>query len=192
VLRDWRRRFPDVELDLKEYTSADTMLAALVAGHTDITVGPRPVRTDEHVEVLGREEIVVVAAPGHRLARMDAVALTELKGEPLVHYDPGNGLASWLDELAARRGVTLPVPALRAGGPRSAAQLAAAGMGVAIVPASALAPRPAGTVRSLDPPELRDVIAIVAAPHDDLLRRFARDLRRGGLAGAGGAGPGRT
>ncbi|HSZ40686.1 MAG TPA: LysR family transcriptional regulator, partial [Trebonia sp.] len=33
VLRDWRRRFPDVELDLKEYTSADTMLAALVAGH---------------------------------------------------------------------------------------------------------------------------------------------------------------
>ena len=41
VLRAWRRRFPDVELDLKEYTSADQMLDVLLAGGTDIIVGPR-------------------------------------------------------------------------------------------------------------------------------------------------------
>lgn len=63
VLRSWRRRFPDVELDLTEYTSADTMLKALAGGRADITVGPRPTRTEEHVEVLGREEMVVVASP---------------------------------------------------------------------------------------------------------------------------------
>src|ERR1700753_4340523 len=63
VLRSWRRRFPDVELDLKEYTSADRMLAALAAGQADLTVGPRPTRDDEHAELLGREEILVVAAP---------------------------------------------------------------------------------------------------------------------------------
>jgi len=66
VLRGWRRRFPDVELDLKEYTSADRMLEVLLGGETDIVVGPPPTRTDEHVEVLGREEIVVVASPEHR------------------------------------------------------------------------------------------------------------------------------
>ena len=54
-------------------------------------------------------------------------------------------------------------------------------MGVAIVPFSALTPRPGGTIRSLDPVELREVIAIVAAPHDDLLRRFTADLKRRGL-----------
>jgi DNA-binding transcriptional LysR family regulator len=32
VLRSWRRRFPDVELDLKEYTSADRMLDVLLGG----------------------------------------------------------------------------------------------------------------------------------------------------------------
>jgi DNA-binding transcriptional LysR family regulator len=42
VLRAWRRRFPAVELDLTEYTSADTMLAALLAGGADLAVGPRP------------------------------------------------------------------------------------------------------------------------------------------------------
>jgi DNA-binding transcriptional LysR family regulator len=189
VLRKWRLRFPDVELDLREYTSADRMLDVLLAGGADLTVSPPPTRTDEHVEVLGEEEIVVVAAPEHRFAGMDAVPLAELGGEPLVHYGPDNGNAIWVDHFAARRGVVLPPPTLRTGSPRTAAQLAAAGMGVAIVPFSALTPCPAGTIRSFDPPELRRVLAIVAAPHDALVRRFVGDLKRRGLPAARVAGP---
>jgi DNA-binding transcriptional LysR family regulator len=189
VLRAWRRRFPGVELVLAEYTSADRMLEVLQAGETDITVGPRPTRAEEHAEVLGREEIVVVAAAEHRFAALDAVPLAELAFEPLVHYHPGNGFGAWLDRFAASRGVVLPAPALRTGFPRTAAQLAAAGMGVTVVPVSALdslfrAPLPGATIRSLDPPELREVIVTLAAPHDDLLRRFARDLNRRGLPSA--------
>jgi DNA-binding transcriptional LysR family regulator len=193
VLRSWRRRFPDVELDLKEYTSADTMLEVLSGGETDIAVGPRPTRAGGHTEVLGREEIVVVAAPGHRFARRAAVPLAELSAEPLVHYNPACGFGVSVDELAARRGVALPKPTLRTGSPRTAAQLAAAGLGVALVPASALTPRPDATVRSLDPVEVRDLITIVAAPHDDLLRRFVSGLKRRGLpepgSGAAAAAP---
>src|SRR5580704_6933388 len=37
VLRAWRRGFPSVELDLKEYVSADRMLEVLVGGGADIT-----------------------------------------------------------------------------------------------------------------------------------------------------------
>ena len=181
VLRSWRRRFPGVELDLREYTSADQMLEVLLAGGADIAVGPRPTRTDEHTELLGHEEIVVVASPEHRFAGMDAVPLAELSAEPLVHYDQANGNALWVDRFAAQRGVVLPQPALRTGSPRTAAQLAAAGMGVAIVPFSALTPRPGGTIRSFDPVELRDVVVVVAAPHDDLLRQFVGDLKRRGL-----------
>jgi DNA-binding transcriptional LysR family regulator len=182
VLRSWRRRFPDVELDLKEYTSANQMLDLLLAGAADITVGPPPSRIDgAHAEVLGREEIVIVASAEHRFSKLAAVPLSELTTEAIVHYNPGNGHGVWIDQFAAERGVALPSPTLRTGSPRTAAQLAAAGMGVAIVPFSALTPRPGGTVRSLDPPELREVIVIVAAPHDELLRRFVSDLKRRGL-----------
>ncbi len=184
VLRSWRRRFPQVELDLKEYTSADAMLEVLLSGGTDVVVGPRPTRTEEHVEVLGREEVVVVTSPEHRFAGLDTVPPAELAGEALVHYDPGNGFGVWVDQFAARRGVVLPQPVLRTGSPRTAAQLAAAGMGVTIVPFSAIGVLPGATVRSLDPVELRDVVAIVAAPHDDLLRQFTGDLKRRGLPGS--------
>ena len=184
VLRSWRRRFPDVELDLKEFTSADAMLEVLRGGGADLAVGPRPTRPDEHIEVLGGEEIVVVASDAHRFAQMGGVPLAELTSEPLVHYNPGNGFGVWVDQFAAGRGVALPQPTLRTGSPRTAAQLAAAGMGVAIVPFSALSPRPGGTIRSFDPVELRDVVVVVAAPGDALLRRFVADLKRRGLPDA--------
>ncbi|MGH3170438.1 MAG: LysR family transcriptional regulator [Trebonia sp.] len=184
VLRSWRLRFPDVELDLQEFTSADRMIDVLAAGGADITVAPPPTKTDEYTEVLGQEEIVVVASPEHRFAQMDVVPLKELTDEPLVHYHRDNGNAAWVDQFAAERGVILPQPTLRTGSPRTAAQLAAAGMGVAIVPISALTPRPDGTVRSFDPPETRPVIVAVAAPHDDLVQRFVTDLKRRGLPAA--------
>ena len=168
------------------------MLDILWAGSADVTVGPRPTRTDAHTVVLGREEIVVVASPEHRFSRMEAVPLAELSAELLVHYNPGNGSAVWVDQFALQRDVVLPQPVLRTGSPRTAAHLAAAGMGVAIVPFSALTPQPGGTVRSLDPPEPRDVIVTVAAPHDDLLRRFVGDLKQRGLPQSlGGAGDAR-
>jgi DNA-binding transcriptional LysR family regulator len=80
---------------------------------------------------------------------------------------------------AADHGVVLD-PALRTRSPRTAAQLAAAGMGVRIVPISALAPRPTGVVRRLRPVAKRDVIAVVAAPSDRLVQQFVADIRRRG------------
>ena len=59
------------------------------------------------------------------------------------------GIAVWVDQFATERGVVLPQPVLRTGSPRTAAQLAAAGMGVALVPFSALTPRTGATVRSI-------------------------------------------
>lgn len=181
VLRSWRRRHPGVELDLKEFTSADRMLRVLEAGGVDITVGPRPTATDEHVQVLGQEEMVVVSAPDHRFSRMQRVPVAELGTGPLVHYNTDNGNAIWLDQFAAAHGVALPAPALRTGSPRTAAQLAAAGMGAAVVPFSALGSRANVTIRSFEPAELREVIVIVANPHDQLVHRFVADLRRRGL-----------
>ena len=156
------------------------MVELIDSGRTDIAIGPRPTTTEAHVEVFGQEEVVVVAAAGHRFAQLTVVSLPEIANEPFVHYDPDNGLAVWVDQLAADHGVVLD-PVLRTRSPRTAAQLAAAGMGVTIVPVSALAPRPTGVVRRLRPAVNRDVIAVVAAPSDTLVKQFLADVRRRGL-----------
>jgi DNA-binding transcriptional LysR family regulator len=178
VLRQWRRSA--VALELTEQTSADRMAELISTGAADLAIGPRPSATGEHVEVLGQEDVVVVAPAGHPFADRTEVPFTKLAGEPFVHYTPDNGLSVWVDQLVAQHQVLLN-PVLRTRSPRTAAQLAAAGMGVTIVPVSALPSRPAGLIRPLTPPVSREVVALVAAPSDALAARFVRDLRRRGL-----------
>jgi DNA-binding transcriptional LysR family regulator len=180
VLRRWRRQRPDVRLELREFTSADRMVEHLAGGGADLAVGPEPTRTSEYAEVLGQEEMVVVASGNHPFVERPSVTMAEVAEEPFVHYDPGNGMAVWVDRFAARNQVSV-TPVLRTGSPRTAAQLAGAGMGVAIVPASALSVRPSGVVRRLEPRTHRDILAVVAAPTDLLARRFVADLHRRGL-----------
>jgi DNA-binding transcriptional LysR family regulator len=180
VLRRWRSQRPDVQLELTEFTSSDRMNDYLLAGGTDLVVGPRPTTTDAYVEVLGQEEMVVVAPGDHAFAAQSSVTAEELAGKPFVHYDPENGNAAWVDQFVAGFQVSL-TPVLKTRSPRTAAQLAGAGMGITIVPASALLARPSGVVRRLSPRVHRDVIAIMAAPSDKLVRRFVADLSRRGL-----------
>lgn len=180
VLRQWRKQRPDVELDLSEHTSADRMIGVLESGGADMVVAPRPTSTRAHLEVLGREEMVVVSALEHRFSRRKSIPPAELALEPFVHYKEDNGNAVWIDQFVARHEVVLR-PVLRTRSPRTAAQLAAAGMGVTIAPFSALTPRPGGAVRSLDPVVLREVVIVTASPKDALVRRFVADLHRRGL-----------
>jgi DNA-binding transcriptional LysR family regulator len=175
VLRDWRRRFPQVELAVQEHATAELMLEAARFEETDLSIGPGLAGQDHCVEVLGQEEIVVVASAEHRLAALSAVSRAELADELLVHYGAGG-----LGEPAVGRRHLPGRPMLHTASPQTAAQLAAAGMGVAVVPVSAVAPVAVSgvVIKSLDPPERRDIVVSVAAPHDALLRRFVFDLRR--------------
>lgn len=186
VLRRWHRRWPEVRFDLREFTSSDRMVESLMANETDLVVGPEPTNTGSaaHVEVLGREEMVVVASPDHRFASMDAVPVPELGGEGFVHYRENNGMAAWVDQFVAANKTSLDIT-LRTFSPRTAAQIAGAGLGVAIVPVSALIGRAAtAAARSMEPRVCRDVVAITLVPSDVLIRRFLADLRRRGLPGA--------
>lgn len=181
VLRHWRSRRPEVRLELSEFTSADAMLEALEAGQTDVTFGPRPRRSPSaHIEVFGAQDVVVVAAAGHPFADMSDVPFQALEGQPFVHYCPESGLAGWVDQLVARHAIALN-PVLRTRSPRTAVQLAAAGMGITIAPVSALPPRPCGTIRRLQPITSADVVAILATPSDALVNQFVADVRCRGL-----------
>lgn len=93
------------------------------------------------------------------------------RGAAGVHYHPENGLAGWLDSVAAQHGVVLTV-AMRTRQAATAAQLAAAGVGVAIVPRTAITGRFAGVAVPMDPPVGRDLVCLVAHPADSLARCF--------------------
>lgn len=180
VLRQWRLGRPDVLLELSEFTNIDAMADALATGGTDVAVGPRPTHTAAHIEVIGQQEMVVVAPVGHPFAEMEAVPVKALAEQAFVHYDPHNTMAAWVDQIAAFHKVVL-TPAVRTRSSRTAAHLAAVGIGVSIVPISALAPRPVGVVRRLHPTAKADVIAMVATPSDTLVKAFITDLHHCGM-----------
>ena len=180
VLRYWRSRRPEVQLDLTEFTSADAMADSIEANRADIAIGPRPTTTDAHLEKIGEVEFVIVAPAGHAFTRLPTIPMKALDNQPFVHYDPGNAMAAYVDRLAAQHGVTLD-PVLRTRTSRTAAQLAAAGMGVTIVPVSALTPRLTGVVRRLCPVVKYDIVAVVAAQSDTLVKLFVADVRRRGV-----------
>ncbi|WP_327287835.1 LysR family transcriptional regulator [Streptomyces sp. NBC_01198] len=180
ILRQWHRRWPDVELDLQEFTSSDRMVEHLMENGTDLVVGPEPTSTTAHVQVLGQEEVVIVASADHRFAACESVTVPELATEAFVHYHTDNGMAIWVDQFAAAHRTPLRV-ALRTFSPRTAAQMAGAGLGVTIVPVSALVGRFPAEVRRIEPRVHRDIVALTMTPSDVLVHRFITHLKRRGL-----------
>jgi DNA-binding transcriptional LysR family regulator len=181
VLRKWHRHRPGVLMTLTETTSADALVAALDAGEADVAVGPRPSHWTGPAELVGREEIVVALAVDHPLTTRAAVPMADLAGVPVVHYHPDNGLGAWLDEQAAQRATVLGA-VMRTKQASTAAQLAAAGLGVALVPTTALTRTFAGALRRLKPALHRDVVTFTATPSDSLVRRFSSDVTQRGIA----------
>ncbi|MFG2526172.1 LysR substrate-binding domain-containing protein [Streptomyces sp. NPDC048527] len=89
ILRRWRARRPDVQLDLMEFTSSDKMVEILMGGEADLVVGSEPTGTTAHLEVLGDEEMVVMASAGHRFADQPSVTVGDLIDEPFVSLHTG-------------------------------------------------------------------------------------------------------
>ncbi|MEA5358084.1 LysR family transcriptional regulator [Amycolatopsis sp., V23-08] len=180
VLRAWHRQRPGVLITLVETTSADALVTAVETGEADVATGPRPSRWTGHTEVVGREEVVLALAADHPLATRASVPIAELAGLPVVHYHPDNGLGGWLDGVAAEHGTVLDA-VMRTKQAATAAQLAAAGLGVALVPTTALTRTFAGALRRLKPALHRDVVTFTATPSDSLVRRFCSDVRHRGI-----------
>jgi DNA-binding transcriptional LysR family regulator len=186
TIRKWRLQHPGVDIELTEFPGPEPMNEFLNAGNADLSVGPPPVQTARPVELLGHLEMVVIAGENHRFAAETHVRLAALAREPFIHYAPENGLSRWVDEVMTMYEVKLN-PVLRTGSPRTAAALAAEGVGVAIVPVSALTRQCHATVRRLRPRLVLDVVTAIATPADTLSRRFVDDLRQQGLPQEGRA-----
>lgn len=184
TLRRWHRLHPDIELTVVEADSADELAGAVQSGDLDLAVTPSPGSFPGTATVIGTEELLLALPRDHPLAVHETVSVALLDGEPLVAYHPRHGLSGWLDGLLVRHAAQ-PRIVMRTRQTIGAAQLAAAGLGLAIVPAGAVPPGFTGAVRRLDPPQDREIVALTLGDRDVPAQRFVADLVRHGVRVAG-------
>ncbi|MGH3261328.1 MAG: LysR family transcriptional regulator [Trebonia sp.] len=180
VIRKWHRRHPDVAITLRESAVPEDLLGFVDSGEADVLLVPAGVPDRFTVTVVAEEEIVLAAPSDHPLARQPDVRLEDLEGACLVHFAPENGLSGWLDWSLARAGVQAET-VMRTAVTATAPQLAAAGLGVAVCPVSAVTAGFPGAVRSFSPRWARQLGAVTAATPDPLAARLIADLRARGL-----------
>lgn len=180
VLGAWRREHDQVAITVRESTSADELQSLLDADDVDLVLAPAPLPERFSVASVADEEIVLVAPVDHPLAALPAVALQDIDGARLVQFAPSNGLSEWLERSLARADVRAE-PVIQTAVTSAAPQLAAAGLGVAICPVSALMPGFHGAVRSFAPRWTRPLVAATAGVPDPLAARFIADLHSAGV-----------
>jgi DNA-binding transcriptional LysR family regulator len=136
----YRRKFPGIDLYLREGVQ-DAILADVRGAVADIGIGNTgDVSHPVVAEPLGDEPCYLVLPRGHRLARQRAVAIADLQGEPLISMPPESGLRRLIDRGALSAGVRLH-HAITLNQYGTLFSFVRSGLGVAIVPASALPPR---------------------------------------------------
>ena len=135
LLREHRRRFPDVEVILREM-STPAQVHALRSGEIDVGLLRLPADTADLAEHTVREDRMAVMLPEtHPLSRRRRVPLRALAHEPLVLF-PAAPRPSWADTVVAacRAAGFEPVIAQEAMESATVVSFVAAGVGVAIVP----------------------------------------------------------
>ncbi|MFD6231395.1 LysR family transcriptional regulator [Streptomyces sp. NPDC060232] len=152
-LADFHGAHPDLEIALTEDTS-ERMQAALLAGEIDIALlgptGEEPPPGLAHRTVVDVPLCAAVTSGGPLLgpAGRTTVALAELRDRPLICLPRGTGVRAALERGCARVGFR-PRVAFEAASPQVLAQLAARGLGVAVMPLGEEGPEPGGGLRAL-------------------------------------------
>lgn len=140
LLAAFHDRYPGISIALSEDTSSE-LAAALREGRCDLAIigtagGPE---AGLETALLVDEPLVAVVAPGHSLAARSRLSLRALDGQPLICLPAGTGVRAALDAGCTAASFA-PLIAFEASALPMVTQLAARGLGVAIVPASAAGP----------------------------------------------------
>ncbi len=141
LLELFHHRYPKVRLSLRP-TLGDETRQALRQGTYDVgfLMEPETEHQGLETEVLAREPLVLVCAPGHPLAARGAASLTtgDLASAQLVGTEPGCPYRDLFEEeLRERTGA--PPPFMEFGTIEATKQGVAGGLGVALLPAVAVA-----------------------------------------------------
>ncbi|MGA4800503.1 LysR family transcriptional regulator [Streptomyces lavendulocolor] len=166
-LADFHSVHPSLEIALTEDTS-ERMQAALLSGEIDIALlgptGEEPPSGLSYRTVIDTPLASAVAPGDPLLTPTDrtSVPLTDLRDRPLICLPRGTGVRAALERACAQAGFR-PRVAFEAASPHVLAQLAARGLGVAVLPLGEEEPDLGGPLRTLQIVEPRMRARIVLA-----------------------------
>ena len=172
ALARWHRQHADTAVYLHEFRHRRELHEAVRTGLGDLGLGPRPSNWTGPIIPLGWEEFVIVLSPHDPLASGGgSLPLERLADRDWVLLEPGHGLYELAQRACARAGFT-PRAAVRTGQVAAAAQLAAAGLGPALLGSHAV---PAGLDAALmrvRPRLVREVVAFTRSAWSPAAEQF--------------------
>src|SRR3954466_4513245 len=175
AIRAWRLAHPQVSFELHEYVNIDQLAEEMRLGIADVAGSSRPRAWDGPLRSLGFEELVVVIAVDDPLLedrRRRRVKLERLADRPWVLYRPENALTPTVAEACGAAGF-VPSATVRTYHTATAMQLAAAGLGPALVPENVVEPGFTGAVLRPAPPVRRELVAFTRTDPSPLVTAFA-------------------
>jgi DNA-binding transcriptional LysR family regulator len=106
VIEKFQARYPKLEVRVVTGTS-ETLIPQICNSALDVGILTLPVKSpDLDVIPFTTEELVIVASPRHRvLAKKRNVAAEELKGYPMILFNPGTATRQLIDDYFARIGL---------------------------------------------------------------------------------------
>lgn len=181
ALKDFRARFPRVEVQLHEMTT-DAQIRALRDARLDVGIGLAPVdEPDLHFKRVLREELVLAAPATHAVAKSDTpLDLRELARESFIV--PPREIAPGLYDLTighCRAHGFAPRITQQARQMQTVISLVSCGMGFALVPASVSNLRRPGVVyRALRGKPARIELGVISPKqgHNPLRENFVKAL----------------
>jgi DNA-binding transcriptional LysR family regulator len=164
ALAAFHRDHPAIDLELVEDDSR-SLLDGVHAGRYDVALVGIAGSAPEHLctHVIVEEGLVALTPPGSNLAGAGRVPIAQLTAYPLVTMPQGTGIRAVLDDAFEAQGLVADV-ALVASAPAAVADLAARGMGVAVLSASMAAGFGELTAVPIDDVPLRALLALVWRP----------------------------
>lgn len=149
IIRSFCRANPDCRIVVKELGLREK-IEGLLDGSMDVGFSMLPMRqkpANVRVEAIQSEPLLLAMSDDHPLSKLDVVPMKSLERQPFVTYAPhgGGGLSDLTAEACARAGFQ-PIVSQVAFLIPIAVSLAAAGLGVAFVPASVAAMQVPGVV----------------------------------------------
>lgn len=128
----FRQAHPEVELVL-EIANTEQILERVLHHRVDLGfVGTRVQNDAVEVEPFTPDDVVVIAAPSHPLARKRSVTPTDLNGQPFIVRESGSATRATGEGAAARLGLQLTV-AMALGSNDAMKEAVAAGLGLGLI-----------------------------------------------------------
>lgn len=178
ALSGLRRRFPGVEITVLEEPNPAELERLARRGVLDAALLAAPCEEGLYEgHHLGDEEFVVVMGAGHRLLAQQRIALPDLEGEPWVRFPPSSALDEVLHDVL-RENRLHPSTVARVSQTATAVRWAAHGMGVTLVPASAVTPGHEHLTRPLSPVVAQAAVAAIRPDAGPAERELLSLLRR--------------